>query len=508
MPPVKEANPVIAAAESKTESVLDRRLEAAPLESERLKLQGLRAKVPVGESTKPRLDGAINEFLKWLVDEQEIVTDDALETLAALIAKLDEKLSEQINLIIHNPEFQKLEGSWRGLEHMVFGTETDKDLKIKVLNITKDELSKEFKTNKGSKWDKGYLFHEIYTKELGTPGGQPFGVLIGDYEFSNGAADVAILKGIGQIASAAHAPFIAGTAPSMFNLKSWTDVAQVQDMAALLEGPEWASWRGFRESLDARYVGLTLPRFLSRLPYGKDNKVDGFDFVETCEGGDHSKYTWSNAAYAMGTNITQAHKYYGWTACIRGKNSGGELSGLHVHTFPTADGGTEMKCPSEVNVDNRMEHELSKLGFAAVQHYKNTDTAAFTSAPNCYLPQEYDDPSATANSRLNGALPYVFVTSRFAHYLNKMLLEAVGSFQDSKSLENWLDNWIHKYVTKDPNASQKTMAEKPLREAEVTVEEIAGRPGYYTAVFKLRPHYQLEGVDISLRLVGSLDKKN
>ena len=477
------------------------------MESERVKLQGQVTKVAKDDGTKRRLDTAINSFVTMLVDGRDLVSDDALETLAALIAKLDEKLSEQINLVIHHPEFQKLEGSWRGLEHMVFGTETDKDLKIKVLNITKDELSKEFKKFKGTSWDKGNLFRKIYTEEFGMPGGQPYGVLIGDYEFSNGAADVAILKGMGQIASAAHAPFVAGTAPSMFNLESWTEVAQVQDMAALLEGPEWATWRGFRESLDARYVGLTMPRFLSRLPYGKDNKVDGFDFTEACEGGDHAKYTWSNAAYAMGTNITQAHKYYGWTACIRGKNSGGELSGLHVHTFPTADGGKEMKCPTEVNLDNRTEHELAKLGFAAVQHYKNTDTAAFTSAPNCYLPQEYDDASATANSRLNGALPYVFVTSRFAHYLNKMLLEAVGSFQDRKSLENWLDNWIHKYVTNDPNASQAVMASHPLREAEVTVQEIEGRPGYYTAVFKLRPHYQLEGVDISLRLVGSLDKK-
>jgi len=500
--------------ESKTAAPIEQQVESKSLLEQRLDgplgetLNGIRKGCDdaiTDQSSKPHVQRAINQFIELLVNQDDLVSDDLLETLGAMIQSLDEKLSEQVNLILHHPDFQKLEGSWRGLEHMVYGTETGTDLKIRVLNIGKDELGKAFKKYKGASWDQSPLFKKIYSEEYDMANGTPYGVLIGDYQFSNKAADVDILKGMGQIASAAHAPFIAGADPKILNLDSWEEVNQPRDLASVMEGPEWASWRGFRESLDARYVGLTLPRFLSRLPYGKDNKVDGFEFTEECEGGDHSKYGWSNAAYAMGTNITQAHKYYGWTACIRGKNSGGEVTGMHVHTYKTDAGGTEMKPATEVGIPGRREHELARLGFSTIVHHKNTDRAVFISAPSVYKPKELDDVEATANSNLNGALPYIFVVSRFAHYINRMIREAVGSFTTRAELEAWLNNWIAGYVLLG-EGTQEQKAKNPLSEAQVTVEEVPGQPGYYSAVFLLKPHYQLEGVTASLRLVSKVKK--
>lgn len=454
----------------------------------------------------------LGQLLSQIVTPEWQVDDGILELIAGMIHKLDEKLSEQLNLILHHPEFQKLEGDWRGLEHMVSATETNKDLKIRVLNVRKDEMGKTFRRFKGAAFDQSPLFKKVYSEEYDMFGGHPFGVLVGAYEFSQSAADVAILKGMGEIAAAAHAPFIASAAPELLGLdtsrgETWQNLDQIKDVAQVMEGPEWASYRGFRESPDARYVGLTLPRFLSRLPYGKDNKVDGFDFVEKCDGGDHSKYTWSNAAFAMGANITQAHAYYGWTACIRGPQSGGEVTGLHVHTFKTADGSVEMKCPTEVSIPGRREHELAKVGLSAIIHEKNTDKAVFFAARSLYQTKEYDDPVATANSSLNGGLPYIFVVSRFAHYIQQMVRKAIGSFQEKADLERWLSNWITGYVLLDGGATDDAKAKCPLREAEVTVEDVPGQPGYYSVVFKLRPHYQLEGINTSLRLVSKVSRQ-
>jgi type VI secretion system protein ImpC len=308
---------------------------------------------------------------------------------------------------------------------------------------------------------------------------------------------------MGQIASAAHAPFIAGAAPGILGINSWEDINEPRDLAKVMEGPEWLSWNGFRKSEDSRYVSLALPRFLSRLPYGKENPVEGLaGFRETCEGGDHSKYTWSNAAYALATNITQAHAFYGWTACIRGKNSGGGVTGLHVHTFPTADGGTEMKCPTEVSIPFRRDHELAKLGLASLLHWKGTDEAAFLSVPSVFNPPEFYEAESTANAKLNGSIPYLMVVSRFSHFLNKMLHDAVGSFHEKETLEKWLNDWITNFVLLDGQGTDEQKAKRPLSSAKVTVEEVDGQPGYYNAVFLLRPHYQLEGVNTSLRLVS------
>jgi len=454
----------------------------------------------------------LEDYFRSVVGDDFAVPNSLSELLSALIARLDEKLGQQVNLVLHHQDFQKLEGTWRGLEHLVFGTETGADLKVRVLNVRKDELSKTFKRHKGAAWDQSPLFKKIYSEEYDTYGGHPFGTLIGDFEFSNSAYDVDILKGIAQIAAAAHAPFISNAAPELLGLdtkdgETWQNIDQITDVDNAISGLEWASYRGFRESLDARYVGLVLPRFLSRLPYGKDNPVDGFAFEEECEGGDHSKYGWSGAAWTMAANITQAQKYYGWTACIRGPQSGGEVTGMKVHTFRTADGGVEMKCPTEVSIPGRREHELAKAGLSAIVHEKNTDKAVFFAARSVYKPKKFDDPVATANSELNGGLPYIFVVSRFAHYVQQMVRKAIGSFQERADLERWLDNWIKGYVTADPNASQEIRAQYPLAEAEVAVEEIPGQPGYYSVKMQLRPHYQLEGITAAMSLVSKVNKK-
>lgn len=487
-----------------SESLLNRRLENQELEQD---WSQVKARIERGTSTSPEsrrlVDEALQILLRQVVSDDTTVSDNALETLDAIIASLDEKLSEQINSILHHPEFQKLEGSWRGLEHLVFQTETSKDLKVRVLNISKEELGKNFKRFKGSAWDQSPLFKKIYSEEFGMAGGQPYGVLVGDYSFDHSAPDVDIIKGMGQIAAASHAPFVAGAAPALLGINSWENLNEPQDLAKVMDGPEWAAWRGFRKSEDSRYVSLALPRFLSRLPYGKDNPVEGLaGFRETCEGGNHSKYTWSNAAYALATNITQAHTFYGWTACIRGKNSGGAVTGLHVHTFPTADGGTEMKCPTEVSIPFRKEHELSKLGLTTLVHWKNSDEAAFVAVPSVFDPPEFYEAEATANAKLNGSIPYLMVVSRFSHFLNKMLHDAVGSFHEKETLEKWLNDWITNFVLLDGKGTDEQKAKRPLSWAEVRVEEVEGQPGYYNAVFLLRPHYQLEGVNASLRLVS------
>lgn len=450
-------------------------------------------------ATGKKVDGAVQVMLRMLVDDSQLISDDALETLDALIKRLDDKLSEQVNVILHHPEFQQIEGTWRGLEHLVFATETSKDLKIRVLNVTLDDLRAECKTFKGAAWDQSNMFKKLYGG-YDQPGGQPMGVILGDYHFTHKSKDVDVLAFMGKIGSAAHAPFIAGADPAILDRPSWESLNEPRDLEKVFEDPDWAVWQAFRQHPDARYVGLTLPRILAREPYGPDNFSGAFQFTEECDGSDHSKYLWSNSVFAMGANITQAFKYYGWCSCIRGKNSGGEVSGLKVHTFKSG-GKKIMKCPTEVAIGDRRERELAKLGFTSLLHWQNTNTAAFMAAPSVYMPTEYDDPDATANSKMNGALPYVFAVCRFAHYLKVMVREAIGRFTSQGQLEKWLNDWIVKYKCPDAEPTQEKAALQPLADAKVVVTEIPGNPGWYDAVFELKPIFQLEGLTASMRLV-------
>ena len=436
----------------------------------------------------------------------KVISTDAYRTIEAIIAALDQKLSEQLNVIMHHPEFQQLESAWRGLSYLVNNTEVDEMLKIRVMPISKREVGRTLQRYKGVGWDQSPLFKKIYEEEYGQFGGQPYGCLVGDYHFDHTAPDVELLREISKISSAAHMPFIAGASPQLMQMNSWQELANPRDLTKIFDNTEYAAWKSLRESEDARYLGLAMPRFLARLPYGaKTNPVDEFDFEEETGNGDHSKYSWANSAYAMAVNINRSFKYYGWCTSIRGVESGGAVENLPAHTFPTDDGGVDLKCPTEIAISDRREAELAKNGFMPLIHRKHSDFAAFIGAQSLQKPSEYYDADATANANLSARLPYLFACCRFAHYLKCIVRDKIGSFKEREDVELWLNNWIQNYVDGDPaNSSQETKSRKPLSAAQVVVEEIPDNPGYYTSKFFLRPHYQLEGLTVSLRLVSKL----
>ncbi len=461
---------------------------------------------PRSDAAKEAVENAVKTLAEQALVDTAVISDDVLKTIESIIAAIDQKLSEQINHILHHPNFQQVEGAWRGLHYLVNNTETDEQLKIKVFNISKKDVHKTLKKFKGTAWDQSPLFKKIYEEEYGPFGGEPFGCLVGDYHFDHSPPDVELLGEIAKVSAASHTPFIAGADPSVLGMESWQELANPRDLTKIFQTPEYAAWRSLRESEDSRYIGLAMPRFLGRLPYGaKTDPVDEFDFEENTEGADHSKYTWCNSAYAMATNITRAFKTYGWCTRIRGIESGGAVEALPTHTFPTDDGGVDIKCPTEIAITDRREAELAKGGFMPLIHKKNSDFAAFIGAQSLQKPAEYDDPDATANANLSARLPYLFATCRFAHYLKCIVRDKVGSFKERDDLQKWLQKWIMQYVDGDPgNSTESTKARKPLSAAEVVVEEIEGNPGYYSSKFFLRPHYQLEGLTVSLRLVSKL----
>lgn len=461
---------------------------------------------PKTATAKEAVSAAVQTLAEQALADTKLIGSDSLRTIEAIIAALDAKLTEQINKIIHHPDYQKLESAWRGLNYLVTNTETDEMLKIRVMNITKRELASTLKKFKGTAWDQSPIFKKVYEEEYGQFGGAPFGCLVGDYYFDHTPPDVELLSGMAQVAAAAHAPFIAGADPGVMRMESWQELANPRDLTKIFQTPEYAAWRSLRDSEDARYVGLALPRFLARYPYGaKTNPVDEFAFEEDVEGTDHSKYAWANSAYAMAVNINRSFKLYGWCSRIRGVESGGVVEGLPTHTFPTDDGGVEAKCPTEIAISDRREAELAKNGFMPLIHRKNTDYAAFIGAQSLQKPAQYENPDATANAEISARLPYLFASCRFAHYLKCIVRDKIGSFKERNDMQTWLNNWIMKYVDGSPQiSSESTKAMKPLREAKVEVEEVEGNPGYYNARFYLRPHYQLEGLTASLRLVSKM----
>ena len=461
---------------------------------------------PKSERAREEVESAVRTLAEQVLNKSDIVSDDVTQTINAYVAELDRKISEQLNLVMHHPEFQKLESAWRGLHYLVNNTETDQLLKIRVFNISKKELGKTLKRYKGTAWDQSPIFKKVYEEEYGQLGGEPYGALIGDYYFDHSPPDVELLSGISQVAAAAHAPFFAAANSTLMGMDNWNELANPRDLAKIFSTPDYASWRSLRESDDAKYIGLAMPRTLSRLPYGaKTNPVEEFDFEEDTAGADSSKYTWQNAAYAMAVNINRSFKEYGWCSRIRGIESGGAVEGLPVHTFPTDDGGVDMKCPTEIAITDRRSAELDKMGLMPLVHRKNSDMAAFISAQSLAKPEEYDDPDATANAALAARLPYMFACCRFAHYLKCIVRDKIGSFSSREQMQSWLTNWISQYIDGDPlNSSEETKARKPLSAAEVVVEEVEGAPGYYTSKFYLKPHYQLEGLTVSLRLVSRL----
>ena len=422
------------------------------------------------------------------------------------MAQIDKKLTEQVNLILHHQDFQQLESAWRGLHYLVNNTETDDQLKIRVMSISKKEMHKTLKKFKGTAWDQSPIFKKVYEEEFGQFGGEPYGSLVADYHFDHSPPDVELLGEMAKIAAAAHAPLITGANPTLFQMDSWSELANPRDLTKIFQTPEYASWRSLRESEDSKYVGMAMPRFLGRLPYGsKTAPVEAFAFEEDTDGSDATKYGWVNAAYGMAVNINRSFKEYGWCSRIRGIESGGAVENLPSHTFPTDDGGVDQKCPTEIGISDRREAELANNGMMPLIHRKNPDLAAFIGAQSLHKPAEYDDADATANANLAARLPYLFATCRFAHYLKCIVRDKVGSYKSRDDMQQFLQTWVNQYVDRNSATSPEDVkARQPLAAAEVVVEEVEGNPGYYSSKFFLRPHYQLEGLSVSLRLVSKL----
>lgn len=431
------------------------------------------------------------------------VSKDLEATISARIADIDRLLSAQLNGIMHAPEFQKLEASWRGLHYLVMQSETSTMLKLRVLNISKKELTKDLE--KAAEFDQSALFKKVYEEEYGTFGGAPYGALVGDYEFGRNPQDIALLEKISNVAAAAHAPFLSAADPGLMGLESYTDLPNPRDLAKKFETPDYAKWKSFRESEDSRYVGLALPHILMRLPYGPDTvPTESFNFKEDVDGTDHSKYLWGNAAYAMATRLTDSFAKYGWCATIRGVEGGGKVEGLPTHTFRTDAGEIAMKCPTEIAITDRREKELSDLGFMPLVHCKGTDFAAFFGAQSCQKSKKYDTDAANANARLSTQMQYLLAMSRFAHYLKAIMRDKIGSFMTRQECEDYLNRWISNYVVSSEDAGMELKAKHPLKEARVEVAEVPGKPGCYRAVAFLKPHFQLDELTVSLRLVADL----
>lgn len=463
------------------------------------------SKVATNASEKANARDQIGELVDEVLAGTVTISKDLTASIDARIAELDQLLSDQVNAIMHHPEFQKLEASWRGLKYLVMQSETSPSLKIRMMNASKKDLIKDFKS--APEFDQGALFKKIYEEEYGTFGGAPYAALIGDYEFSRHPEDFYLLDELSHVAASAHAPLISSAAPGLFGLESFSDIGKPRDLSKIFDTVEYAKWKSFRESEDSRYVGLVLPHVLGRLPYGADTvPLEAFNFEENVDGTNHDKYLWTNAAYAFGARLTNAFAQYGWLAAIRGVEGGGLVEGLPTHTFKTDDGEVALKCPTEVAITDRTEKLLSDLGFLSLVHCKNTDYAAFFGGQSSQKAKTYNTDSANANARLSSQLPYIFAASRIAHYMKSIMRDKIGSFASRENVEQYLNTWLSQYVLLDDSASQEAKAKYPLREARVDVVEVPGKPGVYRAAAFLRPHFQLDELTISLRLVAELPK--
>jgi len=480
----------VAAAEFAEPSLLDQIIE--------------NSKVAKSLTEHVRAKDLISELVNQVMQGTVVMSANLTATLDARVAELDQLISAQVSAIMHAPEFQRLESSWTGLNYLIRNTSTSSNLKIKVLNATKKELVKDFQS--ALDFDQSAMFKKVYEEEFGTFGGAPFATLLGDFEISRQPEDMYFVEQMSHIAAAAHAPFISAASPELFGLETYADLGRPRDLSKVFDTVEYAKWKSFRESEDARYVGLTLPRFLGRLPFNpKDGAtVEGFNFVEDVDGTDHSKYLWCNATYAFGAKLTKAFEDFGWCAAIRGVEGGGLVEDLPTHTFKTDEGEIALKCPTEIAITDRREKELSDLGFISLVHCKNTDYAAFFGAQSAQKSKKYNTDSANANAVLSAQLQYIFTVSRIAHYMKAMMRDKIGSFAAASNVEDFLNRWLMQYVLLDDNASQEAKAQFPLREASVQVAEVPGRPGVYRAVSFLRPHFQLDELSVSLRLVAEL----
>jgi len=452
------------------------------------------------------LKALIDEALKGTLTWDKSVT----RTINEAVKQLDKTVSKQLAAVMHAPEFQKLEGSWRGLKHLVFNSETSTTLKIKVMNVTKRDVFKDL--DKAVEFDQSIIWKKMYEDEFGMPGGAPFGAMIGDFEFSNHPEDVDMLQKMSGVAAGAMCPFISAAAPKLMGLDTWTDLNKPRDLARIFDSVEYAKWKAFRESEDSRYVGLVMPRVLSRSPYGKnDTTVEAFDYEEFGEyvGGEvpHDSYCWMNAAYAYGTCLTSAFAKTNWCTAIRGKENGGVVEGLPVHLFKNEAGDKKMKCPTEVLIPDRRDAELSKLGMMAICNYKDTDYSVFISGQTVQKPKVYKSPRESDNAQISARMPYIFAASRISHYLKMIARDKIGSFMERSDCEAWLNEWISQYVLADKDAKADKKARFPLAEAKITVTAIPGKPGAYNAQALLRPWLQMEELNAAMSMVAEIPSK-
>jgi type VI secretion system protein ImpC len=464
-------------------------------------------------ATKTLIGQFVRDILVPLAPDNKLVSGKLMDQR---VATIDQAMGVQMDAILHSDSFQRVEASWRGLHYLVFRAETGTSLKLRVMNISKSELLKEME--KAPEFDQSHIFRQIYEAEYGTYGGNPYSLLVGDYEFGRSGTDQALLGKMSQIAAAAHAPFIASAYAQLFDLASFEDLARPRDLSKIFESVEVAEWTSFRDNEDSRYVTLALPRVLLRTPYGEmTTPVEGFAYEENVDldpqpneppvlvrAKDSRKFLWGNPAYVLAERITHAFSLYSWTAAIRGVQGGGLVEGLPVYTYRTAEGDVTMTCPTQVTITDRREKELNDLGFMAICHCKGTNKAAFFGGQTTNLPKKYFSATANANARLSAMLPYMLAASRFAHYLKVIMRERIGSFMTRANVESFLNDWISNYVLLDDNAPQEVKASYPLRAAQVTVTDDPAKPGVYQATVFLKPHFQLEELSTSIRLVAQL----
>jgi type VI secretion system protein ImpC len=452
--------------------------------------------------SKGRGKDMVKRFVAEVLEGSITVARDTESMINARIAQIDHLLSLQINEILHHADFQKLEGSWRGLKYLLNQSETSAMLKIKVLNVSKKDLLRDLQ--RAPEFDQSAMFKKVYEEEYGVFGGTPFGTLVGDYYFDKSGQDIELLEKISNVAAAAHAPFLSAASHEMLNLSSFAELDTPRDLGKIFDSTEFAKWKAFRQSEDSRYVALTAPRVLMREPYGSTTvPIEAFNYEERVDGTNHDHYCWGNAAYTLAANVNKAFAFYGWTAAIRGVESGGLVEGLPVHNFRTESGEIAMKCPTEVQITDRREKELADLGFAPLVHQKGTPNAAFFSVQSAQKPKLYDSPNASASARLSAQLPYIYSTSRFAHYLKVMMRDKIGGYTTRAEIDAFLNRWIQNYVAVE-SASASIKAKKPLSEARIDVVEIPGKPGAFRAVAFLKPHFQLDELGVAMRLVADL----
>lgn len=486
----QKAQPAAAAATTTTEaSLLDQIVE-----------QG---RFGVEPASQQRGKDLVTEFLAQVLNGEVTVSRDSEAMINQRIAQIDHLVSLQLNEVMHHAAFQKLEASWRGLKYLLDNSEMTPMLKVRVLNASKKEVFKDLQ--RAAEFDQSALFKKVYEDEYGIFGGEPFGALLGDFEFTKHPEDIELLDKLSHVAAAAHAPMLTAAGAELLSLDSFTNLGQARDIGRVFDNTEYAKWKGFRESEDSRYIGLCLPHVLMRLPYGRDSKsVEGFNYEEGVDGTDHAKYLWGNAAYALGARLTNSFSQFGWCAAIRGVEGGGLVEGLPSHTFRTDEGDVALKCPTEIAITDRREKELADAGFIPLVHCKGHDYAAFFSVQSAQKAKLYNKEDANANARLSTQLQYILAVSRFAHYLKSMMRDKIGSFMSRSQCERFLNDWINTYVVGTDDVSAATKAKKPLREARVEVVDVPGKPGAYKAVAFLRPHYQLDELSVSLRLVADL----